>query len=366
MPRRPRPDDPNSPDPECPPFDEPPRYAFVRSLPTLAHRVMRRAVLDRVLGNIDHREPAVVLGRYLQRVRRRWIDLATEYFDPVLMPNDYVRDRLQGLLDRRPPFAYVMPGGYRPCGTPTLCPSCRARDAAAAWAGLDRGLFGAGPGRADRLSGASMVVRYMTYWFWRVPVRPDMEEVAPDAYVPLGPFLDRRTARAGRSAYVWPPGDGGPAMPRRPSEFQTFARRGAVCGLEATRIGSYVPYPEVAESRKEACVPWRRWVVRFTTILFAPTGSVARVVRPPFDSAPGVACGRTGVPDGEARVRVVAGPSREQVAYAVADACRYPAAPLLRGDRGTVVEYLDARYGRRLRASFGDPAGLRATPPGGE
>ncbi len=365
MPRRPRPEFPDSSPPDCPEFAEPPYYHFVRTARTLAHRIMRRAVLRPILGRMDFRDHGLVLSAYLPRVRRRWIELATGYSDPYLPANPLVRERIQGLLDCRPPFAYVMPGGYRPCNTPSLCPSCWAREAAEAWSGLDRGLYGDAPARGARLAGVTLVVRKVGYSLWRVPVRPDGELVDPDAYMPLGPFLDRRIARPGRSFYAWEdvPGGSGP-MPRRPSEFQRLARRGAACGLELTRIGTRVAYgPELAASCREHGVPYRDWGVIFTTILLVPTGSVVRVVRPPFGEAPGVAAGRASVPPGRVEVAAFADPTRRRLADAVAWASRYPARTILSGDRATLIEYLEARSGRRLRASFGDPAGLR-NPPG--
>jgi hypothetical protein len=271
---------------------------------------MEKAVLRPVLGRMDIRDPKVVLSAYLKRVRHRWLDLATEYSDPYLPANPLVRARFQGLLDCRPPFAYVMPGGHRPCNTPSLCPSCWARDAVGAWSGLDRGLYGDSPKRMVRLEGVTLVVRTMVYWLWRVPVRPDGELVDPDDYVPLAGFLDRRIAQAGRSFYSWAGDAGGEgSMARRPSEFRAFRRRGVVCGLETTRIGSRaLPGDEIAASRNEGGMPWREWCVAFTTILLVPTGCVDRVVCPPFRSAPGVGAGRTAVPPGKVEV-VSCGPA---------------------------------------------------------
>ncbi len=361
MGHRPRPDDPNAPEPERPSFDEPPRYVFVRSARTFAHGIMRRAVLRRVLGNIDFRDEPCVLARYLDRVRRRWIDLATEYSDPVLPANDFVRDRLQALLDCRPPFAYVMPGGYKPCNIQSLCPACWARAVVEAWSPLDRGLFGEAPPRGVRLAGVTMLVRRQQYRFWRVPVRPDGETVNPDDFLPLSAFLDRRISRAGRSFYDWSSGTG--SMARRPSEFVAWRRRGVACGLESTAIGTVLDCDgEIAAAREDTGMPTREWVVRFTTILFAPSAVAARVNTAAFDAAPGVSAGAVSVPAGASDARAVVNPSRRDVAAAVADACRYNARLILRGgdrrDRETVLEYLEARSGRRLRASFGDPGGL--------
>ena len=132
MPRRRGPDDPNSPGPSARTFDEPPHYTFVRSPPTLAHRVMRRAVLRRVLGDIDFRDDAKVLGRLPQTGPGRWIDLATGYFDPPLPANVFVRKRLQSLLDCRAalrlPHAPRLPALPHPDPLPVVLGPRRGRD----------------------------------------------------------------------------------------------------------------------------------------------------------------------------------------------------------------------------------------------
>ncbi len=159
-------------------------------------------------------------------------------------------------------------------------------------------------------------------------------------------------------------------MARRPSEFRSPERRGVVCGLETTRIGSAREFSdELAESREDGRPPVPRVgrPVHDDRLRAGPVA--ARVNTPAFDAAPGVESGPVSVRAGACDVRAVVNPSRHDVAAAVAHACRYNARLILRGgdrrDRETVLEYLEARSGRRLRASFGDPAGLRATPPSG-
>jgi hypothetical protein len=151
-------------------------------------------------------------------------------------------------------------------------------------------------------------------------------------------------------------------MPRQPSEFRAWSRRGAVCGLEATRIGAFMPFPEdMAESRIAAGVDVHEWVVRFTSILFARHRDARRIVAAGLGSALSGGAGHARVPDGVADVRAVADPSRRHVADTITDACRYPAALVLGSDRGTLMGYLDSHAGLRLRASFGDAAGLSTT-----
>ncbi|HEY2155603.1 MAG TPA: hypothetical protein VGH33_08230 [Isosphaeraceae bacterium] len=207
-----------------------------------------------------------------------------------------------------------------------------------------------------------MLVRHIRYRFWRVPRRLDGEEIGPDDYLGLGPFLDLRIAQASRSRWEMRDEAGfRSSVRRRPSEFAAWTRRGAACGLDTIAVIS-----PPATDRKAEGIPTREWVVRMTSVLFVPTAAAHRVENASFARAPGVAAGNASVQDGDVSIGALADPSRRHVADAVASAWAYPASLLLRGDRETLVKYLEARHGRRLRASFGDPAGLSTTRATGE
>ena len=152
---------------------------------------------------------------------------------------------------------------------------------------------------------------------------------------------------------------GSSTMPCRPTETASWRRRGALWGLDVTRLA---PPPE-----EEACgdvEPVPAWNVRCTTALLGPTARVGGLEDDGlFRRAPGVAAadGRA-VDQGFVRVARTDDPTRKSLARALADAFRYSAEELLRGDRRDLGAYLDARFRRRLVAEFGDPARLRATP----
>jgi hypothetical protein len=368
MPRRPPGFNPATGDHVDPAFVTPPHYTVVRAARTYGHLVMVRSTLDRVVKPLRGRTFAARISFYLNRVRHRWWDLATYYADPYLPQNELVYGRFQQLLDCPPPYAFVMPRGHSPCNTTNICPSCHARDAAARWSDLDRGLFGNEPPRGSYLAGITMLVRRACYRFWRPQVSNDGAICNEDDFTLLPLVLDRRISQASRSRFERTdglpllPNNGPDTLVRRPTEFKRWQRQGVVCGLETTVVGSPRSDRDPELPPLPLDVPERFWAVMFTSVLFAPTEVATKVKKDWRFEKPGSFPGYAPVDDGLiVEVKSVTDPDRKAVARAVGLASMYPASMILRGDRATLVEYLSARYGRRMTASFGDPARLSTT-----
>jgi hypothetical protein len=246
---------------------------------------------------------------------------------------------------------------------PALCPFCAARQSLKVWESIDSRLFatpdhaaiqaahpGTGRTRAlsfaeavaapkrPRLLGTVMLDRTITY---TVPVAPDALPVN------LAAFLNFRLSRAVKQGVRTRRRSA--ATPSRNNEIARFRKIGVTGGVDAMHVGlGYDRSPDglaAAEGRGLDPVSWK---VEFRQVMFVPAEKADAVTRNLVMPAPA----GSKLSHSAATVDRVDEPDRFQVMNAFASALRVSRVPMF-APLPLVEQYVRARYGRRLVATFG-------------
>jgi hypothetical protein len=254
---------------------------------------------------------------------------------------------------RECPMAFLMVYGRpRPCHLRTACPFCWARQAAAWWDRIDAAFFrdAAGVDMIGRHGRAGRAIELDD-----APARPSRKARA------RGYVLVARTRR-----YVVPPirnGPDGAPVDQLREFYAARLRGGPILGVPCPW---FARVPEVRAGMAAIARPGRRrgcfenitadlspakdaWTASIRQVWMVPAGKGLPVITPQ---------------EGSTYIeRVVEDPWRTDVMRAVALACRYPKAMLLKFARGVpAYRLVTSRAGLRLAANYGDFRGSGGDP----
>ena len=282
------------------------------------------------------------------------------------------KSRMRRMLNCSPAFAVCSP--QTPfCGTPALCPFCHARESLLIWRRLDHRLFGAPQGSPVKPVGKAMK-RVLTL---DRDERPMLQTAWPklkgftllDRELTVSmPFFHEKDGRqscwlatwlAGRAAETSyhstrkrrPP----EALQNRKNDIRRMKEAGVLGGIESTHVARRFAKEPDPDFKGNFTTTSNGWLVSFRQLMLARREDADAIMRSPLLAPPTrliapITC--------EQKITQCVEPDRMKIMHSTADLLRFTRVPMT-GSMKAVEIYANARYRRRLTATFGSFHGKR-------